>query len=954
MSDLESAEEPPDEPDDPDDDTPLKLAKDAGKRSSTDDSDSVVVELEVIHNDEHEKSVDRSDSDAHDEEDEAPRNEFAALSLDEAFERLGSSPKGLSEARARELLEEHGRNQLVEQSKNPVLEFLSYFANPFSFAMEVAALLAVILSDYVDSGLIAALLVFNACIGYWESRNAGNAVAALKAQLGSEASVCRDGAFRMLDSTELVPGDVVHLKLGDMVPADCKLVEGRGLLVDQSSLTGESVAVNRSLGDVVFSGSLVTHGEMDAVVYATGMNTFFGKTALLVQGKQQQGHFQKVLSRMGWFCITIILTMFAIEMGVEFGARGAPCTGVSEGDCAALSNSLVIIVGGVPIAMPTVLSVTLAMGAARLARKQAIVTRLTVVEELAGLDVLCSDKTGTLTLNQLTVEDPIVLDRQCNAADLLFNSGLAVAPTNRDAIDSAVISALSEEQLQTMESGYQVLEFVPFDPVRKRTVSSVRGPDGKTFCVTKGAPQVVLNMAYNRDEVREAYNEAVLNLATRGLRAVGVGRAEFVESADGEPPIDSEGVEASSLQWRVLGVLALFDPPRVDTRATIDHAKELGVLVKMITGDQLPIAIETCKQLGLHAAGEDPVLYRMRDLVEETGGEHTDHTDQMIASADGFAEVFPEDKHAVVTRLNHLFHVVGMTGDGVNDAPALKAASVGIAVADATDAARGAADIILVTPGLSVIIDAIRGAREIFQRMKTYCVYALVTSVRIVLTFGLLTCIFGWYFPTILIVILAVLNDGTILTISRDNVTASPLPDHWRLLELYAIAGVLGSYLSGCTVALFALARETTIFFDWFALPALDDNELRGMVYLFVSITGQLVVFSARAPRWIWQAQRPALLVMMAFVVAQTIASIIAALGFNGYPDNGSSDFYGCGWAWVLAVWICSGVTALLVEPLKMLTYHLVGKLYTNADKHRFLFENTESMEVLSRPSLSL
>jgi H+-transporting ATPase len=931
---------------------------DAGRKPN----ESTVVEMELISGNHFasrshsssefsSKSLDVGDQRKSGEQAQGEGAEFADLSLEEALRRLRSSPDGLTEADAQLRLGEYGANELTERKKNPVLEFLRYFVNPFSFAMEVGALLALILSDYVDFALIAALLIFNACIGYWESRNAGNAVAALKAQLGSEASVRRNGAFRMLDATQLVPGDVVHLKLGDRVPADCKLLEGRGLLVDQSSLTGESVAVTRDAGGVVFSGSVVTHGEMDALVYATGMRTFFGKTALLVQGKQQQGHFQKVLSRMGWFCIGIILAMFTAEMVVQFGVRGEPCTGVQEGECAALSNALVIIVGGVPIAMPTVLSVTLAMGAARLARKQAIVTRLTVVEELAGLDVLCSDKTGTLTLNELTVEDPIVLDKTITAEELLFNSGLAAAPTNRDAIDSAVIGALTAAQLEQMESEYEVLEFVPFDPVSKRTVSYVRSRGGKRhFCVTKGAPQVILRMATNFAEVEQAYHQAVDTLAARGLRAVGVGRATW--PGKGALPTNEHGeVNMDALEWRVLGVLALFDPPRIDTRDTIDRAKELGVRVKMITGDQLPIAVETCKQLGLHEEGADPLIYKMCDLVDAHDEEAIN---QMTARADGFAEVFPEDKHAVVTRMAHLFHVVGMTGDGVNDAPALKAASVGIAVADATDAARGAADIILVTPGLSVIIDAIRGAREIFQRMKTYCIYALVTSVRIVLTFGLLTCVFGWYFPTILVVILAVLNDGTILTISRDNVTASLLPDHWRLLELYAIAVVLGCWLSGASVLLFALARETTLFQDAFSLPTLSDEELRGLVYIFVSVTGQAVVFSARAPHWIWQARPPAIIVVGAFVLAQTAATIIGALGFNGYPNNGESDFYGCGWGWALAAWICALLAVLPLEPLKMLTFYAMKKLYSSRDKHAFFFENTESMEDLSRPSLQL
>ncbi|KAL6068416.1 Plasma membrane ATPase, variant 2 [Balamuthia mandrillaris] len=770
--------------------------------------------------------------------------------------------------------------------------------------MEVAAVLAMVLGDYVDFILIMLLLVLNAVIGFWEEHSSGKAMEALKGQLAPLATCLRDGQFSDISAFDLVPGDIIHLTLGDVVPADVKLLEGESVKLDQSSLTGESLPVNKYSGDEVFAGSTVKEGDINAVVYATGIRTFFGRAANLVSGTESHGHFQTVLKTIGFFCLSFIAVGVAVELIVQFAIKGEDCTGVEwSGDlCVPLTNILVLIMGGIPIAMPTVLSVTMAMGAARLAKKNAIVARLTAVEEVAGMDILCSDKTGTLTLNQLTVGDPRVFSEEFTERSIIFDAALAASQVSPDAIDTAMLNSLTEEERKQLDT-HEVIKYKPFDPISKRSTAVVMHPKGEYFKTAKGAPQVILNMAHNKEEIEDDINALIDEYAGKGFRTLGVARAAPDE---GEDPTNPDAYTS----WTMEGLIPLYDPPRHDTEEVIRKVQENGIQVKMITGDQMAIAVETARQLGM---GQK--IYNPKAL--EDAGENS----HLVEEADGFSQVFPEHKYDIVARLQKFGHTVGMTGDGVNDAPALKKADIGIAVADATDAARAASDIVLLSPGLGVIVDAIFGSRKIFQRMRNYTIYSVSSTVRIVLTFTILTLAYDFYFPTILIAILAVLNDGTILTISKDRAKPSQTPDEWNLPVIFCLSIVIGVYLTISTIVLFIIVEETTWFEDWFTLDTLDFDRIRGLVYIQVSLSAQSAIFVTRSNTWFFKS-RPSYLLIAAFLLAQIGATIIGIFGFNGYPDG--TEFRGCGWGYALLAWIWCGLWFIPLDPIKVLTYRIV------------------------------
>ena len=684
-------------------------------------------------------------------------NELKSLPMPEVEKKLDSSPNGLTQAEAEKRLTQYGPNEIEEKKINPFLKFLTYFWGPIPWMIEVAVILSGVVGHWPDFFIILLLLIANAVVGFWEEREAGNAIAALKSKLAINARVKRDGKIITLAARELVPGDVIHVRLGDIVPADARLLAGDPVEVDQSALTGESLPAERKSGEAVFSGSIIRQGEIDALVYGTGANTYFGKTAQLVQEAHTVSHFQRAVLKIGNYLIILAVALVAVIITVAI-FRGDPIL-------TTLQFALVLTVAAIPVAMPTVLSVTMAVGAQLLAKKQAIVSRLVAIEELAGMDILCADKTGTLTQNKLTLGDPFSVNN-VQTSQVILSAALASRSDNNDTIDLAVLGGLKNKQeLQ----GYQILHFQPFDPVHKRTEASVKAADGKIFKVTKGAPQVILELSANAGQVKDAVDKAVNEFAARGFRSLGVARAE----ADG--------------QWQFLGVLPLFDPPREDAKATIATASQMGVKIKMVTGDALAIAMETAKKLGmginiLNASGLGDVKKKETAAMALS-----------IENADGFAQVFPEHKFHIVDVLQQRGHIVGMTGDGVNDAPALKKADCGIAVSGATDAARAAAAIVLLTPGLSVIIDAIKESRNIFQRMNSYAIYRITETLRVLLFMTLAILVFNFYpLTAVMIVMLALLNDGAILSIAYDNVKYKDQPEAWNMRMVLGISTVLG------------------------------------------------------------------------------------------------------------------------------------------------------------------
>jgi H+-transporting ATPase len=804
-------------------------------------------------------------------------DDLQALPVPEVEKRLRTSPAGLTAAEAAKRLASGGPNEIAEHRQNVLLKMLSYFWGPIPWMIEVAVILSGVVRHWPDFFIILLLLVANAAIGFLEERQAGNAIDALRAKLAIKARVKRDGEWVTPPARELVPGDVIRLRLGDIVPADARLLDGDEISVDQSALTGESLPASRKPGDAVFSGSIVRRGEAGALVYATGGKTYFGKTAELVEGAVTVSHFQKAVLRIGNYLIMLAVAMVAVIIGVAVW-RGDPVL-------TTLQFALVLTVAAIPVAMPTVLSVTMAVGARLLAKKEAIVSKLVAIEELAGVDVLCADKTGTLTQNKLTLGGPFCLDG-LPPDRLILAGALASRSDNDDTIDLAVIGGLKDK---AAAAPFKVTHFMPFDPVHKRTEATVTAPDGSVFKVTKGAPQVILALCADAGDAKAAFGKAVDDFASRGFRALGVARAD----ADGK--------------WRLLGALPLFDPPREDAKATVATATEMGVKIKMVTGDALAIARETAVTLGMGANILDGAA------LGNSKARETPAVARSIETADGFAQVFPEHKYHIVDVLQQRGHIVGMTGDGVNDAPALKKADCGFAVSGATDAARAAASIVLVAPGLEVIIDAIKESRKIFQRMNSYAMYRIAETLRVLLFMTLSIVAFNFYpLTAIMIVMLALLNDGAILSIAYDNVVYRDKPEAWNMRVVLGIATVLG--LVG-PIAAFGL------FFLGDRVLHIDRPQLQTMMYLLLSVAGHLTIFQTRT-RGPWWSVMPARILLLAVVGTQALATAIAVSGFLVAP---------LWWGWAAMVWGYALGWFLLTDPLKLLAYYVLNATQADA-----------------------
>jgi H+-transporting ATPase len=798
-----------------------------------------------------------------------PKDDLKTLPMAEVEKRLGFSPAGLTGAEAAKRLAQDGPNELPVKKTNEVLKFLAYFWGPIPWMIEIAVILSGVVRHWPDFFIILLLLCTNAVVGFWEEHSAGNAIAALKAKLATKTRVKRDGKWLTPPARELVPGDVIQLKQGDIVPADARLLDGDPMSVDQSALTGESLPATRKPGEAVFSGSIVRRGQSNALVYATGANTYFGKTANLVEQAQTVSHFQKAVLKIGNYLIVLALSLVSLIIGFAL-YRGDPIL-------TTLEFALVLTVAAIPVAMPTVLSVTMAVGARLLAKRQAVVSRLVAIEELAGVDILCADKTGTLTEDKLTLGDPFCV-QGVTGAQVILDAALASRSDNDDTIDLAVLKGVKD---QDSLKSYHIDHFTPFDPVHKRTEAQVKGKDGKAFKVTKGAPQVILALAANAGQVKEAVQQAVEGFAVRGFRSLGVARAE------GDGP------------WQLVGVLPLFDPPRPDAKATIATAISMGVKIKMVTGDAIAIAKETCKQLGMGTNILDAGSLGDAKQVASPA------TAALIESADGFAQVFPENKYDIIDALQKHGHIVGMTGDGVNDAPALKKADCGIAVSTATDAARAAAAIVLMTPGLSVIIDGIKESRKIFQRMNSYSMYRIAETLRVLLFMTLAILIFNFYPVTaVMIVIIALLNDGAILSIAYDNVNYSNKPEAWNMRVVLGISTVLG--VIG-TVAIFGLFYLSLKVFH------LDHAHTQTMMYLKMSVAGHLTIFLTRTRGPFWSI-RPAKILLIAVFGTQVIATLIAVYGVFMTP---------LGWKYALFVWVYALSWFLVNDRVKLLAYRI-------------------------------
>ena len=827
------------------------------------------------------------------------KNKAEKSSVDKLISEFETNSKtGLTNSAVENRVKEYGYNEITEKKESILLTILQKFWGPIPWMIEIAAVLSACIAHWDDFIIITFLLLLNAVIEFVQEFKAGNAIAALKERLASKARVLRDSKWEVIEAKNLVPGDIVRVKLGDVLPADIKLIEGDYVLADEAALTGESLPVEKHKGDIAYSGAIIKQGVMTALVYGTGENTFFGKTAKLVAEAKTESHFQKAVVKIGDYLIALNFILVAIVIIVGVYRH--------ESIWELVQFALVLTVASIPAAMPAVLSVTMAIGALVLSRKKAIVSKLVAIEELAGMDILCSDKTGTITKNKLTIHkfDPL---ENFTDDDVLLNGTLSSKFEDQEPIDLAIFECTDKNSELTKNiKSYNVQNFVPFDPISKRTEADI-DYNGEKYKVSKGAPQVILDLAYNKEEIGEHVNNLIEEAGKRGFRTLGVAKTI------GE-------------KWHFVGLISLQDPPRDDSAETIKEARKLRVKVKMITGDHGAIAKETCRQIGIG----DNIL--KADALENIPDRKALN---LVENADGFSQVFPEHKYEIVELLQKHNHIVGMTGDGVNDAPALKKADTGIAVEGATDAARSAADIVFTLPGLSVIIDAIKEARCIFQRMQSYAIYR-ISETQDVLFFTVLAILIFREYPVnaIMIVLLAVFNDFPIMAIAYDRTKANIRPEQWNMRKVIGIGSVLGFTNVIFTFFLFYIGKHVLSGPHWepgvfggsvmshYIISArhwivntfgtLDFKQVQTLVFAELAIAGNLTIFLARVKGSMFSLA-PGKGLVWSTIISKLIVSLMCGFGILMAP---------IGW-YIVFVWIFAAIQMLITDRMKILAYDL-------------------------------
>ena len=832
--------------------------------------------------------------------------------MKETLARLETDPdRGLSSDEVRARQQKYGLNRIEAKEKTWWQRLLGRFWGPIPWMIEIAGILSASVQRWEDFVIILIMLLVNAFVDFYQESKALNAIEILKNKLALKALVKRDGQWQEVDAAELVPGDIIKLKIGNIIPADVLLIGGGDFLqVDQSALTGESLPVNKKAGDEAYANTVVKQGELVAVVTGTGLDTRFGKTVGLVAKAEMAGrsHFKQMVIRVGDFLIlvTIVVIVILVLLGIS---RHEPALDL-------LIYALVLTISAIPVAMPAVLTVTMAIGATVLARNQAIVSRLDAIEELAGVDVLCSDKTGTLTQNRMSLAKPYVTP-PFDEDDLYLYAALASREENHDPIEEPVFAALDERGLRNRLQTYHLDKFTPFNPVSKSSQAILRDERGQTLIAIKGAPQVIIDICHNRDFDKDAAYQHVETFAENGFRTLGVA----VQRNPGEG-------------FAFVGLIPLFDPPREDSRDVVAQLRDQGVEVKMVTGDNIAVARYIARLLDIGEQIEDvrdlrgetteEYLFLARivskalvkvlegDVPEEEIDKKADevvrlvrkelnnmplppgtvkrHESEIIAhieQANGFAQVYPEDKYFIVDELQKADHIVGMTGDGVNDAPALKKADAGIAVSGATDAARAAADIVLTAPGLGVILEAIKQARITFERMQSYTIFRIAETIRIIFFMGLAIGVFQFYPVTaLMIIVLALLNDIPILAIAYDNTKIRNRPIRWDMHEVLVMAGWLGMAGVLSSFALFWYVME------YRNLPI---DFVQSVFFAKLVIAGHGTIYNTRIDDWFFKRPWPSWILFTSTFSSRVAGTIIAVYGFGLMTP--------IGWGWALGMW---------------------------------------------------
>ena len=785
------------------------------------------------------------------------------IKASELIEKLSSSPSGLSSKEAQKRYKEYGYNEIVEEQVNPVIKLLKFFWGPIPWMIEIALIISLLIQHWEEFTVILILLLINGCVGFYQEYKADNAIDLLKEKLAYHVHVLRDGKWLELPSRETVPGDIIRVHIGDIIPADIKLIKGAYITVDESALTGESLPVDKNVEDIAYSGSIVQKGEMLGLVIATGMSTYFGKAAELIAGVTPKSHLEEAVVKIGDYLIVLDLLM------VSFIFIAGLFRHQSFFDI--LGFSLVLTIASIPVAQPAVLSVTMTVGAMALAKKKAIVSKLTSIEEMAGMDVLFSDKTGTLTKNKIVIAEISPYDHYTRE-DVLFYAGLASAK-NGDPIDKAIFDKIEEsEDLSKKIEEYRTLKFNPFDPVCKSTEAEIEYKDEYKFSVSKGAPQVILSRLSDGDTEKKVCGLVDI-YAEKGYRALGVAKT------------NEQG------EWEFIGLITLYDAPRKTSKDTIAQAKALGIDVKMVTGDHIAIAKQTAKEIGLETNIELPSSF-----IDKYGVE----AEEVVKKASGFAEVFPEHKYRLVELLQKKGKIVGMTGDGVNDAPALKKADAGIAVASAVDAAKSAADIVFTKPGLSVIINAITESYKIFHRMKSYSIYRVAETIRILIFTAMVILIFNVYPVTaLMLVLIALLDDIPVMTIAYDHTEKVNNPQRWDMYPVLGMSTFLG---------ILGVLSSLILFFIGIDIFKLDIAVLQSIIFLKLVVAGHLTMFVTRNTGHFWSV-KPSGIFFWSVILTDVFATVLVVSGVFLAPIS---------WELAAFVWIYSLIAFLIEDYLKI------------------------------------
>ncbi|KAJ3076585.1 hypothetical protein HDU98_002105 [Podochytrium sp. JEL0797] len=780
--------------------------------------------------------------------------------------------EGLTDAEVAARTLQFGLNEIPESKSNPLLKFLSYFLGPISYLLEIACILSGVFHEWIDFGILLFVLIANACIGFFEEARAESALDALKNTLAQKSRVWRNGKLVEVDSNTLVPGDIVALRLGDIIPADCRLLgvgvtgemsEGT-LQIDQSALTGESLPVAKGKGVTAYSSAIVKQGQMLAVVTKTGINTYIGRAANLISITTEEGHFQKIINAIGNFLVVVTCVMAIVLFFVRTWAVPAKPNDPLGERKESLMEVLVLTIAAIPVGLPTIMSH---------GRRSPSTSH-----DFEGTGVQYTDQ------------------------DLLLASFFASEPGAQDPIESAVRAA-SQERVELLKNRENQDHHIPGykvstpTPIPLPTVTDLT--TGKQFRCIKGAPQVIVNMVGGHDEATAAVND----LARRGLRALGVART----------------IDAEMQVFEMIGMISLVDPPRPDSAHTIQECHKLGLDVKMITGDQQIIGKEVAHRLGMNRTILDANKLNDPTLDEEA------LIDRCV-KCDGFAQVTPEHKFRVVELLQKRGYLVGMTGDGK--------ANVGIAVEGCTDAARSAADIVLLAAGLSTIVDGIKCSRAIFQRMRSYALYRIASTIHFLLFFFLSICTYGFSLPPRLILMIAVLNDVATLVISVDNAQISQRPDKWRLGQLITMSFVLGFLLMLISWAHFfvghyAFGLTTVDYKDDPTVP--NAGVLQTIMYLQISSCPHFVIFSTRLPGYFYE-NAPSWTFIIAVAGTQVIAMFMAMFGVR------ELDATAIGWKWACAVIAISTLMFMLLDIVKVWmfriwSFELTVKLYPTASR---------------------